>query len=367
MEELGSRLAGLVKAKQAERQHYEEQLATLSREAENTRLDLNDKIIALTRKLESLEEFSQHKEELEAKLKGLEEELAQNKEKHQEKVSFLEKASLVEAAALRAELESRVTRITEDLRRAAQTEVHSTTRRALHENEALTRQLDVFREKVADLRTENHQLRQTLSDSQVREGLLQDTVARVTARGERRARLLQVVTERAEEHSHVWRDYDRLARENHQLRRDLQVMQAQLDASTQAACELRERTAEKDVALELTSSHLRQEDAARKTMEESVKAALSLLHHAVFQEGECGDGESLAGVLQQLVSLLSSAEDACGPEAAGSGVAARGEDEVKRGGGRAQDAGQIRYRAGDLGLLPRPPHRRPKPPATPDL
>lgn len=62
-----------------------------------------------------------------------------------------------------------------------------------------------------------------------------------------------------------------------------QVMQAQLDASTQAASDLRERAAEKDVALELTSSHLQQEDAARKTMEESVKAALSLLHHAVFQ------------------------------------------------------------------------------------
>lgn len=76
----------------------------------------------------------------------------------------------MEAAALRAELEARVTRITEDLRRAAQTEVHSTTRRALHENETLTKQLDVFREKLANLRTENQQLREALSDSQVSHG-----------------------------------------------------------------------------------------------------------------------------------------------------------------------------------------------------
>lgn len=74
----------------------------------------------------------------------------------------------MEAAALRAELEARVTRITEDLRQAAQTEVHSTTRRALHENETLTKQLDVFREKLTNLRAENQQLREALSDSQVR-------------------------------------------------------------------------------------------------------------------------------------------------------------------------------------------------------
>ncbi|KAK3891789.1 hypothetical protein Pcinc_004329 [Petrolisthes cinctipes] len=137
--------------------------------------------------------------------------------------SFLERASLVEAAAQRAELEARVTRITEDLRKAAQTEVHSTTRRALQENEALTKQMDLFRTRITALRSENNTLREALSDSQVREGLLQDTVRQVTSRGERRARLLQAVTEKAEEQARVWRDYHRLARDNHQLRRDLQV------------------------------------------------------------------------------------------------------------------------------------------------
>ena len=40
----------------------------------------------MTRKLESLEEFRQHKEELEGKLSGLEEELATSREQHKEKV-----------------------------------------------------------------------------------------------------------------------------------------------------------------------------------------------------------------------------------------------------------------------------------------
>ncbi|XP_042219990.1 cilia- and flagella-associated protein 157-like isoform X2 [Homarus americanus] len=363
VEELRSRLSGLVKAKRAEQQEYEERLSTLAKEAENTRLDLNDKIIALTRKLESLEEFRQHKEELEAKLCNLEEELVKNNEKHQEKVSFLEKASLVEAAALRAELEARITRITEDLRRAAQTEVHSTTRRALHENEALTKQLDVFREKISAFRAENQQLRDSLSDSQVREGLLQDTVTSVTARGEQRARLLQTVTERAEQHSHIWVDYDRLVRENNQLRRDLQVMQGQLDASTQASCDLREKAAEKDAALEVTTSHLKQQDAARKMLHNTVKLSLSLLHHAAFMDDDEADGDHLAGTLEQLVSLLSSAESSqtisyTPPTTQSAAVTPdspphHAQEEV------TENLGQVKYRAGDLGLLPRP-HRKAK-------
>ena len=73
----------------------------------------------------------------------------------------------MEAAAQRAELEARITRITEDLRRAAQTEMHSTTRRALQENEALTRQLEVFRSRITSLRSDNTSFRDALSDSQV--------------------------------------------------------------------------------------------------------------------------------------------------------------------------------------------------------
>ncbi|XP_045612093.1 cilia- and flagella-associated protein 157-like [Procambarus clarkii] len=371
VEELRNRLSGLVKSKLAEQQEYEARLSRLGKEAENTRLDLNDKIIALTRKLESLEEFRQHKEELEAKLLALEHQLEDCKEKHQEKVSFLEKAALVEAAALRAELEARVSRITEDLRRAAQTEVHSTTRRALHENEALTKQLEVFREKLGALRSENQDLREALSDSQVREGLLQDTVSRVTARGERRARLLEALTERAENHTHVWKDYDRLARENQSLRRDLQVMQGQVDAMTQATCDLREKAAEKDTALELTTTHLHQEDGVRRALQEALSGALSLLHRAAFMEGGETGEDNMAGILQQLVSLLSSAEAAhhgrgvVGEAPAGEGAAPVGAAAPPVGVGAAPVGGprQVKYRAGDLGLLPRP-HRKHKP--TPD-
>ncbi|KAK4300756.1 hypothetical protein Pmani_027065 [Petrolisthes manimaculis] len=366
VEELRSRLAGLIKAKKAEQEEYEARLTLLAKEAENTRLDLNDKIIALTRKLESLEEFRQHKEELEGKMAALEKELTFNKEQHQEKESFLERASLVEAAAQRAELEARVTRITEDLRKAAQTEVHSTTRRALQENEALTKQMDLFRTRITALRSENNTLREALSDSQVREGLLQDTVRQVTSRGERRARLLQAVTEKAEEQARVWRDYHRLARDNHQLRRDLQVVQAEVDAATQQTCELRHKVTEKDVALDLTACHLRQQDDARDALKDTVTAALALLHQAAFTGGEEDVMDSTGPILQQLVTLLSSVEHSHGqPKNVSRPSTPKGrweeattqEEEGRR---REGSGRQVTYHEGDLGLLPRPVQRKAK-------
>lgn len=56
-----------------------------------------------------------------------------------------------------------------------------------------------------------------------------------------------------------------------------------MDGATQTACDLRQKMVEKDVALELTACHLRQQEAARSTLQEAIISALSLLHQAAFQ------------------------------------------------------------------------------------
>lgn len=63
----------------------------------------------------------------------------------------------------------------------------------------------------------------------------------------------------------------------------LQAVQAEVDGATQTACDLRQKMVEKDVALELTACHLRQQEAARSTLQEAIISALSLLHQAAFQ------------------------------------------------------------------------------------
>ena len=63
----------------------------------------------------------------------------------------------------------------------------------------------------------------------------------------------------------------------------MQAVQSEVDSATQTACDLRQRMVEKDVALELTACHLRQQEAGRSTLQDAITAALSLLHQAAFQ------------------------------------------------------------------------------------
>ncbi|XP_076037485.1 cilia- and flagella-associated protein 157-like [Oratosquilla oratoria] len=386
VEELQNRLAGLLKAKQAEKDLYENKLAKLAKDAENTRIDLSDQIIALTRKLESLEEFKLLKDELEAKLARLEDQLKTSKAKHQEEVSVLERASLLEAVQMRDELDAKVARITEDLRIAARNEMHSTTRRALVENETLSKQMQVFRERLGLLKKENEELRNSLVESQMRESTLQDTIGKLTARSERQVRLLEEVTTRAEEHAHVWQNYDRLTRDNGKLQRDLKVQQAQLDLAMHEISHLKERVMEKDVALELTCSNLREADLVHNRLESTVRSALTLLQESTFRE-EDDEGKDLEttetrrpeALMEQLVVLLTAAEksleradsieasegttsDSGFPRIGSRGLEGRrARSGLRSKGGGAPAAGTdggrkghlVSYKAGDLGLLPR--------------
>lgn len=76
-----------------------------------------------------------------------------------------------------------------------------------------------------------------------------------------------------------------------------QAVQAEVDGATQTACDLRQKMVEKDVALELTACHLRQQEAARSTLQEAITSALTLLHQAAFQV--CMEG-LMEGALKNL-------------------------------------------------------------------
>ena len=65
---------------------WQERLKEQERIAEEKQLDLKDRLIALTRQLDSLEDFRQNKEQLEAKLKQLESTLETERQEHQEEV-----------------------------------------------------------------------------------------------------------------------------------------------------------------------------------------------------------------------------------------------------------------------------------------
>ena len=50
------------------------------------------------------------------------------------------------------------------------------------------------------------------------------------------------------------------------LEKNLRLQQAQLDATTELTSQLKEKITEKDIALELTATRLKEEDAMRRSL-----------------------------------------------------------------------------------------------------
>lgn len=270
-------------------------------------------------------------------------------------MSTLEKSSVVEAAALRSEVETRVAGLAGKFRKAAAAEMHSTTRRALHHNQALTSVLATLRSRLLHLREENHRLKGTLEEVRIQEAVQRNTVCRLSTQNHRRAVLLEKVTKRAEEHAKQHQQFTKLSKEAEQLRKDLRLQQAQLDATTDLTSQLKEKATERDIALELTAVRLQEEDAIKRSLLSSIRSALHILQRATFREtamsDEGGTGEGIEKqegtvpveiLLKQLVELLSNEENKASNDRV---TDAR---EVKR----SPDP-LLTYAAGDLGLLPK--------------
>ena len=120
MQELTDRLEGMKVAHQDEKQDYERQLAELRAEYTKTKDDLDGEIMVsddnddmtettrslhslqvLTKKLDSLEEFRQQKEQLMNKFEKLESDSKQKMEDYEKKIYDLEKSHIREQDRLK--------------------------------------------------------------------------------------------------------------------------------------------------------------------------------------------------------------------------------------------------------------------------
>lgn len=90
------RLIGLQQAKDAEKDHYEVQLATLRTEMQETKDQLTSENMVLGGKLASLEEFRVQKEDLMAKFAKMEDELEKQNKQHKEVIYNLERKAVVD-------------------------------------------------------------------------------------------------------------------------------------------------------------------------------------------------------------------------------------------------------------------------------
>ena len=99
--ELTDRLEGMKVAHQDEKQDYERQLSELRAEYTKTKEELDGEIMVLTKKLDSLEEFRQQKEQLMNKFDKLETESKEKMEDYEKRLYDLEKSHIREQDRLK--------------------------------------------------------------------------------------------------------------------------------------------------------------------------------------------------------------------------------------------------------------------------
>ena len=269
-----------------------------------------------------------------------------NKIKNILQMSTLERSAIEESESLRKEQEMKIIEITEQLRKNARKEMHFTTRAAMVENETLKQALDQIQTKVIKLRQENNQVRSELTDMHIREEVLQESFAQMTSIAERRFVLLAKVTEKAEQHSKIVKDYESLKEEKEKLRRDLQQMQVQLDAATRVTCDLRESSSEKALALELLSTKLQEERNERIRISKALRKALKVLQESIFESSDDRESAVNNALLMQLVDILSSAEEGkvSAEDESEKSPTTRSKTEITK--------PLVTYTTGDLGLVP---------------
>lgn len=194
-------------------------------------------------------------------------------------------------------------------------EMHSTTRRALHHNQALTSLLATLRARIYHLREENHKLLKGLQESNQKETIQKEMIKKLSTQNHRRAVLLEQIIERAKQQAKEHQQMSKLLKESDELRKDIRLQQAQLDATSDLTSQLKEKATERDIALELTVARLKEEDALNRSLKNTIQSTLHVLECATFNapvatqtDADLDYSVSEENVLKQLVELLSSVE-----------------------------------------------------------
>ena len=156
--ELTDRLEGMKVAHQDEKQDYERQLSELRAEYTKTKEELDGEIMVLTKKLDSLEEFRQQKEQLMNKFDKLETESKEKMEDYEKRLYDLEKSHIREQDRLKKEMMERVEHVAGEFRKAAHSQMAATTQRTIRENVNISSQLAQLTEKATNLTAENDKL-----------------------------------------------------------------------------------------------------------------------------------------------------------------------------------------------------------------
>merc|ERR1711988_728801 len=144
--------------------HTQEEFASIKQEQKKVVEELTKKINDYKAELDDLQEFTKHKDDLEAKLKAVEEELQQEHDKHLVNLTDLERKHAQDREKIKRDYHDRLENDKAELLRMTNNQLEFTTRRTIQENEMMTAELGYQNKQTEKLVKVNESLEKENQD-----------------------------------------------------------------------------------------------------------------------------------------------------------------------------------------------------------
>ncbi|KAI4458480.1 cilia- and flagella-associated protein [Holotrichia oblita] len=158
--DLQERLKGLQEKRQAEMDESQQKQEDLQQEYKQMQEQLSSEIKLLTGKLNSLEEFRVQRDELMKKYEVQETAMEEQEIRHKREVYNIEKKFIIGKDKLKKEMETRLLQLSTEFQDATNLRIAATTHRVIRENIAINNELDVILDTHHRLQTENEKLQE---------------------------------------------------------------------------------------------------------------------------------------------------------------------------------------------------------------
>ncbi|XP_035683625.1 cilia- and flagella-associated protein 157-like [Branchiostoma floridae] len=313
--DLNDRLVGLQQAKDQEKDTYEQQLATLRTEFQETKDQLTSENMILGGKLASLEEFKVQKEDLMAKFAQMEDNLQHQREDHEEQMYQLERKAVVDKDRLKKEMVMKVNQVAAEFRKVSNKQMAETTKRTIRENVSINAQLSKMSDKTLDLIAENDELRAKEKDQRQRIEMLEATEKELAKKNHSNQKIIRMLTEKAKQTEAVLAEMEVREQEVQDIDAEISLVRSQNEAMSQELQKISAELEQKGDEVSLLQEKLKDERKARGKLEQLIRDAAHSLHSTL--SGPSPDDpeweelsalrEKRDGMLEQLLILLNSA------------------------------------------------------------
>ncbi|XP_032220139.1 cilia- and flagella-associated protein 157 isoform X2 [Nematostella vectensis] len=228
--DLQDRLIGLQQAKDAEKDQFEVQLATLRTEMQEIKDQLTSENMVLGGKLASLEEFRVQKEDLMAKFAKMEEELENQQKEHKEVIYNLERKAVVDKDRLKKEMVLRLNQVAAEFRKVSNKQMAETTKRTIRENVSINAQLAKMSDKTMELIQENDELRAKEKKQKLQIDMLEHNEKELARKNSSNQKIIRMLAEKSKQQEQMLQEYEEQQTGQGAVESEVQLLRAQVNS-----------------------------------------------------------------------------------------------------------------------------------------